>query len=214
MANFVGLPNFNNIIQGTESADTISGNNWNDHLYGNGGNDLIRGGGGNDALDGGAGNDHLIGGDGADHLAGGYGNDFLEGGFSNDVLEGGKGDDRLYGGAARDLLTGGAGDDVFEFHQDAVERYSVVNNLGLDTVTDATIGDVDCYGDAFRGEIFHFEGFGVVAWDDVQNRFENGAGAGVAQVLGVQDGAHFEVTSHVGNVWEGYLTYVPHELLA
>jgi Ca2+-binding RTX toxin-like protein len=86
-----------NILKGTNHADTIGGL---------AGDDLITGRNGNDSLDGGDGNDTLSGGNGKDLLAGGTGNDHLIGGNGKDALDGGIGDD---------LLEGGHGKDVFKF---------------------------------------------------------------------------------------------------
>jgi len=86
--------NRNNILIGTDGADTIHGNDGNDILYG---------AGGDDALFGDDGNDIIFGGDGQDALVGGTGNDLLFGGADNDVLNGGAGDDLLVGGDGRDL---------------------------------------------------------------------------------------------------------------
>ena len=77
------------VINGTSSADnlsggvgndTIHGNNGNDTIYGGYGTDVIYGGSGNDTVYGEIGNDNLNGDDGYDHLYGGEGNDILDGG--------------------------------------------------------------------------------------------------------------------------------------
>lgn len=96
MANLVGQPNVDNIIEGTMQDDTITGANWNDVLRGRGGNDTIRGAEGNDHLYGDASNDSLFGGNNNDHLEGGRGDDFLDGGAAVDVLVGGDGDDTFH----------------------------------------------------------------------------------------------------------------------
>ena len=107
-------------IFGTNSSDTLTGNNYsnlifafggNDIVYGLGGHDRIFGCSGNDYLDGGSGNDRLYGGSGNDTLIGGTGNDRLYGGSGDDVLDGGDGYDRLYGGSGDDIMDGGAGHD-------------------------------------------------------------------------------------------------------
>src|SRR6185503_3313755 len=49
----------NDIITGTDEANTLFGGAGNDLLRGNGGNDSLRGGDGNDTLDGGTGKDVL-----------------------------------------------------------------------------------------------------------------------------------------------------------
>lgn len=60
------------------------GEDSNDSLTGSMGSDMLFGGAGNDTLDGGSGNDTLVGGEGADTLVGGAGNDVLDGGVVTD----------------------------------------------------------------------------------------------------------------------------------
>lgn len=61
---------------GSESDNTLVGNNNTNILRGLGGRDFMKGEGGNDYLNGGAGNDLLVGGAGSDNLYGGWtGND-------------------------------------------------------------------------------------------------------------------------------------------
>lgn len=126
------------LVRGSQAADTIDGGAGNDRIGGRGGDDTISGGygqdllfgeGGNDVLDGGAENDTLYGGEGNDILRGGLGddrlfgesgddqlggregNDLLHGGSGNDVLWGDEGDDAVFGGIGDDALIGGRGND-------------------------------------------------------------------------------------------------------
>jgi Ca2+-binding RTX toxin-like protein len=64
-------PNSNDVLLGTDSANSIFGGLGNDSLYGMGGNDTLTGGLGNDYLDGGVGSDVYLfqRGDGQDTLA-------------------------------------------------------------------------------------------------------------------------------------------------
>ena len=55
-----------NILYGSDGADTLKGMAGNDTLYGNAGNDTLEGGDGNDTLNGGAGADRMTGGAGND----------------------------------------------------------------------------------------------------------------------------------------------------
>ena len=82
-------------INGTDSANDLTGGDGNDLLRGRHGDDTLDGGAGNDAVDGGTGNDTLRGGAGQDTLVGGLdvGNDLLIGGAGGDRLEGGAGSD-------------------------------------------------------------------------------------------------------------------------
>lgn len=69
------------LINGTEDADTIDSLGGNDTIFGHGGNDTLTGGGDRDELDGGTGDDSLFGGnDNDDTLIGGEGADILNGG--------------------------------------------------------------------------------------------------------------------------------------
>ena len=66
---------FNDVITGTDSAETISSLEGNDVIRAGAGDDLVLGGTGNDGLNGDAGNDVLNGGVGNDSLYGGAGDD-------------------------------------------------------------------------------------------------------------------------------------------
>ncbi|MGB0782041.1 MAG: calcium-binding protein [Marinomonas sp.] len=121
----------NDVLNGTNEGDFLSGGNGNDRLNGREGRDILIGGLGNDVLDGGAdkdflfanegndtlrgqtGDDYLVAGSGNDRLEGGDGNDVLAGQEGNDYLEGGSGDDLILGGKGSDTLLGGAGDDTY-----------------------------------------------------------------------------------------------------
>lgn len=72
---------------------------------------------------------------GSDTITGSGGNDTLLGYDGNDNIKGGGGDDLLIGGSGNDTLTGGTGNDVFQF--DA----TLATSLGIDTITDFSIGD-------------------------------------------------------------------------
>lgn len=85
----------NNVMTGSDFADTLSG------------------GGGDDSLSGGAGDDNLNGGFGNDTILGGSGNDLITGGLGNDTLAGGDGYDiadysGATGGVTVSLLAGTA----------------------------------------------------------------------------------------------------------
>ncbi len=110
----------NDVMGGSDRADTLWGGTGNDTLYGYAGADLlygeegddtVLGHDGNDQLDGGAGNDLLLGGAGEDLVWGGEGADELQGNEGNDLLLGQAGNDRLYGQAGNDTLWGGDGAD-------------------------------------------------------------------------------------------------------
>ncbi|WP_426050873.1 M10 family metallopeptidase C-terminal domain-containing protein [Brevundimonas sp. SL161] len=119
-----------NVIEGTEFADSLSGLGGRDTLNGRGGDDSLNGGTGDDRLDGGTGNDVLTGGAGNDTLLGGDGFDIavfqgasgigvnvnlgtgaVGGGDGVDSLTGIEG---LTGSIYADTLTGDAGNNVIE----------------------------------------------------------------------------------------------------
>ncbi|WP_453912164.1 calcium-binding protein [Vogesella fluminis] len=102
----------NDLVFGSASAETISGQAGDDIVFGASGNDTLNGDAGNDRLYGGADSDTLSGGDGNDRLDGGVGNDTLNGQNGDDVLIAGDGDDILNGGAGNDRLDGGTGNDT------------------------------------------------------------------------------------------------------
>lgn len=76
-----------NVIDGTDSGETLNGTS---------GKDIIRGFGGNDTLNGYSSNDILCGGSGDDVLNGGSGNDTLSGGEGSDTLNQGSGTGAAY----------------------------------------------------------------------------------------------------------------------
>ena len=95
----IALGSLREVINGTDSNDTLFGDSKDDTLIG------------------GDGDDQLLGGDGFDFLEGGSGDDTLWGDSDDDTLEGGDGNDYLdgFGGGAEEIdsLTGGAGSDTF-----------------------------------------------------------------------------------------------------
>ncbi|WP_297509798.1 hypothetical protein [uncultured Caulobacter sp.] len=125
---------------GTDRADTLTGDASANVIHGYGGNDVIDGGAGNDTLYGGYGDDRLIGGAGDDTLDGGAGFDLADystatsaikidlsstyvqdtGGAGRDILTGIEGvigsafADTLTGDANANRLEGGGGNDVLK----------------------------------------------------------------------------------------------------
>ncbi|MCB1490236.1 MAG: M10 family metallopeptidase C-terminal domain-containing protein [Rhodobiaceae bacterium] len=91
--------------------DLVIGSNQANTVWGNLGDDTIQGNGGSDTLYGSFGDDDLYGGEDSDYLYGGDDRDQLFGGNDWDVLEGGDGGDELHGENGGDLLRGGDGDD-------------------------------------------------------------------------------------------------------
>jgi len=112
---------------GTPGNDVLDGSNANDVISGLAGDDVINGNGGSDSLFGGSGNDTLNGGADSDYLAGESGNDILDGGASFDTLEGGAGDDSLTGGADTDWfqIVGGGHDTITDFANDVLSLTTI-----------------------------------------------------------------------------------------
>ena len=100
-----------NALTGGAGADRLIGRDNRDSLFGGSGDDTLFGGNGADLLDGGSGNDRLTGGQGTGTLYGGAGDDALTGGSNADRIFGGDGDDSLAGLATADTLDAGAGND-------------------------------------------------------------------------------------------------------
>ena len=73
------------IVTGDLTDDVVAGTNMADTIKGAGGDDVLSGGSGDDLLYGEAGDDVLTGGDGDDNLYGGLGLDILDGGAGNDT---------------------------------------------------------------------------------------------------------------------------------
>lgn len=104
----------NDLINGYQGDDTLNGAAGEDHLFGAQGDDSLRGGTAADVLHGQDGTDWLAGNAGADTLFGGMGDDSLSGGTGSDSLQGGQGDDSLHGGRGADALHGGYGNDSLQ----------------------------------------------------------------------------------------------------
>ncbi|UWQ93556.1 hypothetical protein K3727_21465 (plasmid) [Rhodobacteraceae bacterium M382] len=104
------------VLIGTEDAESLDGFDGNDRLVGAGGNDSLDGGPGADTLNGGDGDDRIIGGPAADDLRdviyAGAGHDSVDAGAGNDLVFGQAGNDTIAGGAGVDELQGQDGDDV------------------------------------------------------------------------------------------------------
>jgi Ca2+-binding RTX toxin-like protein len=111
------------LLRGSDRADTITGGDGNDRILGLGGDDELNGEEGNDRIKGGAGNDEILG----------------EAG--NDGADGGDGNDRIDGDSGNDRMTGGAGADVFRFEYRDVDNspYNIAGG-GRDVVTDFVRG--------------------------------------------------------------------------
>ncbi len=126
-------------LQGSQFADTLSGNAGNNLILGEGGNDTLFGANGDDQLSGGGGDDLLLGSVGADYMDGGEGNDLASyilsssgvtisldgstgtgGDAAGDVLvgiewlQGTAYDDTLGGNTGANVLLNGSGNDQLQ----------------------------------------------------------------------------------------------------
>ncbi|MEM0923859.1 MAG: spondin domain-containing protein [Pseudomonadota bacterium] len=125
----------NDVIRGNRGYDELSGEGGADRIFGGLGNDLIFGGTGNDLARGNQGNDQIFGGEGNDILGGHAGDDLLDGGIGQDVLNGGFGDDTIIGGAGDDTVAGNQGDDVIVFNSgDGDDTVRLFDRRGDDTI--------------------------------------------------------------------------------
>jgi Ca2+-binding RTX toxin-like protein len=102
----------NEAITGFAGDDLIQSNDGDDLIFGNTGNDAIDGGNGGDAISGGRDNDQIFGRAGFDGLFGNKGNDAIEGGDDDDLIFGGQDDDTLDGGEGDDQVSGDLGNDI------------------------------------------------------------------------------------------------------
>ena len=151
------------VINGTSGNDVIVGSDNADTINGNGGDDVICGRGGPDTIHGNSGNDRVFGESGVDDLFGDAGNDYIDTGGNADgnTAHGGTGNDSFrpdYGYSvtctinglvftcsASNHLFGDAGNDVFlagvaEFHggsgNDRATGFGVLaGDAGDDTLT-------------------------------------------------------------------------------
>jgi Ca2+-binding RTX toxin-like protein len=104
-------------------------------------NDILQGGDGDDTLSGGEGNDILRGGNGNDTIIGGAGNDSLNGGSGNDNLSGGAGDDFFVGIGGTDVIDGGAGVDTNSFQGIGLGVTATVNADGSGTASYGNVSE-------------------------------------------------------------------------
>ncbi|KQM97916.1 hypothetical protein ASE85_13670 [Sphingobium sp. Leaf26] len=134
-------------VDGTQLADSITGDFSNNVLRGFGGNDMLKGGSGSDTIYGGDGNDVIQGGFATDTVYGEGGNDVfqvLQGEFGDNV-DGGSGTDRLdltnytssYG-ATVDLSAG-----TWDFNPSFGGPYTITNVENVDgtQLADSITGD-------------------------------------------------------------------------
>ena len=156
-------------LEGSNFADTLSGDAGDNRLDGNEGDDTLYGKEGADKLYGSEGNDTLDGGDGDDKLYGGDG---------NDTLNGSSGDDWLYGGAGTDVIIGGLGYDRIDYRESLaaiVLDFSTGIVSGSDIGTDTISGIERVIGTDFNDTLIgsdnvdYWESFSAGGGNDVVN---------------------------------------------
>lgn len=177
----------NDLLLGTNNADTLQGSFGDDTLRGYKGNDLLVGGGDDDTLEGGKGSDSLYGDAGDDHLDGGAGVDtavfntagdvdvslsfgIASSNLGEDTLElvenvtTGSGDDSISGNGQNNVLNGGDGADALYGNggDDWLEGGSGADTLlaheGADIMFGGA-GDDWIYGGTGRDEWYTGSGF-------------------------------------------------------
>ncbi|TXN09141.1 calcium-binding protein [Methylobacterium sp. WL103] len=101
------------VLVGTDGADTVLGLGGDDNVLSGEGADVVRGGDGNDFVDAGGGRDVVFGGAGADDILAGGGDDMVYGDGGADRILAGAGNDLVTAGAGNDAVIGGDGNDLF-----------------------------------------------------------------------------------------------------
>lgn len=170
----------NDVILGSNEADSLYGNAGDDYIIGNDDDwgwsdvgDLIVGGAGNDTVLAGAGDDQITG-DASDIDASLHGIDVLYGDEGKDTLWGGAGDDSLGGGTGEDWLYGGAGNDklwgsyVGNDHAMDVFVFRIGEGQQVDEVMDFESGfdGIWCQDGSFTKAEFHGSDIWAYAGDD------------------------------------------------
>ncbi|MQY49095.1 calcium-binding protein [Rhizobiales bacterium RZME27] len=150
MENAIGS-NFNDRLEGTELANTLSGGNGDDVLIGFAGADTLIGGAGTDMADYSASNAGVsvqLHATGTTQAAGGHadgdllnGIESITGSAFNDVLIGSAGANKLISGAGNDTLRGGSGNDILS--ATGTGAASGQNHLFGDGVSDGGSAGID-----------------------------------------------------------------------
>lgn len=122
----------NNVITGSNSADSLTGTSGDDIIYGMANSDTILAGNGDDIIYGGS--QPSDSSDAGDSINGGMGNDVIYGNGGNDTITGSDGQDTVYGGAGNDIITYSSGNAELLY-----------GNAGSDTITSGD-GNDTVYG--------------------------------------------------------------------
>ncbi|BBK36295.1 hypothetical protein STAQ_13730 [Allostella sp. ATCC 35155] len=170
-------------IRGGAGDDTIFGRGGNDQLFGDNHDDWLNGNIGEDLLRGDNGDDTLLGGQGQDYVYGEFGNDFANGNIGNDNVFGSAGNDTLHGGQGMDFLFAGSDDDFLSGDRD---NDTLQGGVGADRFFFTAAGGIDRIDDYEPG----FDRILV----DVENGAINGSPVGsieelIQRIVDTDDGA-------------------------
>ncbi|MEP1588637.1 MAG: calcium-binding protein [Tateyamaria sp.] len=169
-------------IDGTNEADTLTGDTGDDTISGMDGDDLIQGLEGDDSILGGVGNDTIDGGNGSDILFAGYGDDVVYGGLLRDKIFGSQGDDFIDGGKSRDTIFGGNGEDTL---LGGNGRDVIKGGAGTDSIEGGIGADTIVGGD----------GDDLLIGGDGADKFEFSTGDGSDRITDFDDGTDLIVVS-------------------
>ncbi|KQP33801.1 hypothetical protein ASF49_08010 [Methylobacterium sp. Leaf104] len=132
------------VLVGTDGADTILGLGGDDNILAGDGADVVRGGDGNDFVDagdgrdvvfGGAGDDDILAGAGADMVYGDGGADRILAGAGNDLVTAGSGNDTVIAGDGNDLIVAETGDGDDTYWGDEVGGGVGIDTLDMSAIT-------------------------------------------------------------------------------
>jgi Ca2+-binding RTX toxin-like protein len=149
-----------NLLFGSQNADTLIGSDLDDFISGGAGQDSIEGNQGNDTIYGGDGDDLIEGGyygeDGENLIYGDAGNDKITLYDGNNIIYGGDGDDYITGlyGFSSNVVDGGEGNDLI-----MLDHYSdsIYSSSGEDTIIGSkSYSFYDYYGDSNFADVVIF----------------------------------------------------------
>ena len=171
------------------SIEAVDGSQFADTLTGDGSDNILLGWDGDDVIATGIGNDRAHGGNGADTISGGDGADDLRGDAGDDTLNGEDGNDYLMGGAGADTLNGGNGSDHADYRTApsgvVVDLTNMANNTGdaagdvynsIEAVDGSNHADM-ITGDATDNILLGWSGDDVIATGIGNDRAHGGSGA-------------------------------------
>ena len=164
-------------LTGTENDDIIIGSDKADTINALAGDDEINAGAGNDKVYGGAGEDLIYAGDG---------NDTVYGDEDDDIIAGGDGDDKIYGGKGDDVLDGGEGKNSF-YYSLGDGNDTIMRTTGTDTlVFDKGIAINTIYGVGEDKNLYVTYGDGTTNNTITLENFKDGSNVKYVQIGSVK----------------------------